>query len=194
MSFFLGAAQPCVDEEYVESPANGVYYPLEKARIRSTCPIDDNINKAYDTRYKAIGLNISEYDMQMGSGVLAKLHDLPLYNKYVRFEYQSKSSVSFDFMMRSLIPWKLSCEHDGKTRAEVLSRLSVAGPKDNSSIEIILMEAIGFLVAPFITFCIYLCVKSSNAAATTFVFLFTIQVMVLLFMSVYVLQSAEQSA
>lgn len=123
MSFVLSSAQPCIEEEYVESADNGVYYPLEKLRFHSSCPFDENTNQAYDTRYTQSGFSINEYDLQMGSGVLNKLHDLPLYRQYVRNEQQSKSTVMYNFYQRGLIPWKLSCEHDNKTRADVVDKL-----------------------------------------------------------------------
>lgn len=107
----------------------------------------------------------------MGSGVLNKLHDLPLYRQYVRNEQQSKSAVIYNFYQRGLIPWKLSCEHDNKTRADVVEKLSAAGPESNHAIQYILWEAIAFLCAPIFTLCIFQCVKSNRSS---FVFLFTI--------------------
>lgn len=63
MSFVLSSGQPCIEEEYVESADNGVYYPLEKLRFHSTCPFDENTNQAYDTRYTQSGFSINEYDL-----------------------------------------------------------------------------------------------------------------------------------
>lgn len=154
--------------------------------MQKSCPIDENIKLQYDTRFTSAGFSVSEYETQMNSGVLAKLHDLPLYNQYVRNEYSAKTNVKYNFMTRSLIPWKLSCDQAaGTSRIEVIYGLQNSGPRQNESVQMIFAEGICFLVAPIVTYLVFLCMKSSKAAKTSFVFLFTIEVMLLLFVSVF---------
>jgi hypothetical protein len=46
----------------------------------------------------------------MENGVSKKLHELPMYTAYVKNEQSVKDDIKYKFMMRELIPWKLTCD------------------------------------------------------------------------------------
>jgi len=81
MQTFVGY-KPCIEQYSIESDPNAVFYPLENEQ-KWICAIDKTTQKVYDTRYKPIGLEMSEYDVQVESGVLTTLNNLPLYQQYV---------------------------------------------------------------------------------------------------------------
>ena len=109
MQTSLGWGKPCVYRGYKQTPTNYPYYPLENARRDKefSCKWDSNIDQQYDSRYEPAGFTISMYELQMNSGVLKKLHELPLFNMYVKDEFSAKMNIKYDFMTRSRIPWKL---------------------------------------------------------------------------------------
>ena len=84
--------EPCVseyseggffaDSNYGSTPKEAVFYPLERQQA-SECPVDVGSNKTIDTRYKHVNYNVSEYDVQLQSGVLALLRNLPMYTTYL---------------------------------------------------------------------------------------------------------------
>jgi hypothetical protein len=81
MSTFLGY-KPCLEEMTHSSDPNAVFYPLEREQ-HSNCAADETTKTTYDTRYKPLGYEVSEYQVQLDSGVLSRLNSLPLFQQYV---------------------------------------------------------------------------------------------------------------
>ena len=86
MHYFLGD-KPCLDNLFVEDPRSAAYYPLERSRPsnsdRKQCPTEANSKEVYDPRFTKLDATISEYQLEMTSGVEDKLSELPLYKRYV---------------------------------------------------------------------------------------------------------------
>ena len=76
-----------MDNLFVEDPRSASYYPLERSRPgnpdRQQCPVEANSKEAYDPRYVKLDATISEYQLEITSGVEDKLSQLPLYKRYV---------------------------------------------------------------------------------------------------------------
>ena len=55
---------------------------LENDRRRKDCSTIEQYGEKYDTRYRDLGLTISEYEVQKESKVLKKLEELPNFTLY----------------------------------------------------------------------------------------------------------------
>jgi uncharacterized membrane protein len=75
------------------------------------------------------------------------LSNLPMYSRYMSNDkILKKKSDYFGFYVRSMAPWNLTCEAQGKTRSTVLEQLK-SGTKKNSSIIWMLVELSVIIVA-----------------------------------------------
>ena len=66
--------RPCANSKKDPNSPESIYYPLERDR-NDGCTKDSNSGKYYDERYTSIGLSISEYQVQLESGVISKLEE-----------------------------------------------------------------------------------------------------------------------
>ena len=108
LTSFKVEQQPCLDNNNVSRSPNSIYYPLEKDRLQQECEIIEQFDEAFDTRYIKAGLEVSEHDTQVDSGVLATLETLPLSTMYLTESI--KEDVLYDFWSRPTIAWRLECE------------------------------------------------------------------------------------
>ena len=82
-------------------------------------PISDEL---HDTRFTSIA-STTAYDLQLGSGVIEALSELPGYD--VEASKTALQAQTLQLWTRSTTPWSIACEHN-HPRAEVLSLLRQA--------------------------------------------------------------------
>jgi len=87
-----------------------------------------------------------------------------MYNRYMpQDKLMKKKNLFYNFYVRALIPWNLSCEAQGKTRNSVLEGLANGVAKKNTSVICLLVELFGVLAASIVGPSILMCaVKRSN--------------------------------
>lgn len=56
-------SKPCLDPNDVSSLGKTQFYPLERDRNQHACSVIKQYGKATDSRYKDLGLSISEYEV-----------------------------------------------------------------------------------------------------------------------------------
>ena len=71
MATFVGYKK-CLDQDGEATDPKSVFYPLEIQQAQ-TCT-------KFDTRFNDVGFEISEYQVQLESGVFKRLKDKRLYN------------------------------------------------------------------------------------------------------------------
>ena len=71
-------------------------------------------------RYSEAGFSISEYDLQLASGVLQLL--VRTANPPSIFEIETKQNIMYQFWTRPTINWELSCEEE-KPKSEVIEMI-----------------------------------------------------------------------
>ena len=112
----------CVRPDQSQTSA-GVSYELELDRNSAkTCtesPISDEL---YDARFTSIA-STTAYDLQLGSGVVEALAELPGYD--LDSSKTLLQAQTLQLWTRSTTPWSIACEHN-HPRAEVLSLLKQA--------------------------------------------------------------------
>ena len=122
----LAESTPC----YIpfETQRNGIsdaeFLETEIDRTINDCT--DVYGYKFDDRYSKIGdYQISEYDLQEGSGVIDLIEDLPntdnVYGRKV--DLKSREDVMFNLYTRPTIPFKLECE-SSSSRKELASAIS----------------------------------------------------------------------
>ena len=111
----MAFSEPCmVPSEVVELPA---FYPTEIDRNRLTC--SEIHGRREDSRYEKAGdFQVSEYDLQLDSGVLEIIKAQPMADNYVG-DYEKKKEELLSFWTRPTIQWSLTCE-GGDRRQQVL--------------------------------------------------------------------------
>ncbi len=83
------------------------------------------MSETFDDRFIDTGIQISEYDLQKESGVLAVIQELPMGKEYLESVLDEKQSNIYKLWIRPTIPWKLECEGIAATRADIMQILSV---------------------------------------------------------------------
>ena len=103
--------KPCINSNQI-SDTEGSLYKLESAFYDLTlhCTFNEQYNRNHDSRYKRVGWNISEYQMQSRSGVLDSIRQMPMYEHYVPDPDQSKQQKIYSLWKRSTLSWKFECE------------------------------------------------------------------------------------
>ena len=86
-----------------------------------------------------------------------------------------------------MTPWKLECETQGNQMLDFVSALLEQKPKENLAIKRVKIYASIFLVAPAASMLAFIVLKPTMKSG--FVFVGTVQVMLLMFLSIYCLQS-----
>lgn len=94
-------------------------YPLEISET-ATCPEEHNTLAKYDTRYTvASAIATTELKLQSQSGVLKTLENMVEYKHMFPDYLKNKNSTFYFAKTRSIVPWKLECEHE-ITRAKLV--------------------------------------------------------------------------
>ena len=163
LTSFNVEAKPCLDHNDISKAANADFYPLEHDRDND-CREISQFSERYDSRYTDLSIQISEYDVQEASGVLATLRSLPNFSLHVTEE--SKKNTLYGFWSRATIPWSLECEANNSRDSIVSAAKSEVGKESPDPTLIILLivlaYGIGFIVTLIVTSC-YLCGKCQKS-------------------------------
>lgn len=88
LSAFRVEVRPCSKQNEVSRSSYSVFYPLENKL--PNCTADVITGHMHDDRFTSVGLSTTELEVQENSGVLAKLREQPLFEKYVANVEQAK--------------------------------------------------------------------------------------------------------
>lgn len=103
----VDASTPCFNPEIISM---GSLYPLEMDNEMSTCEFDLLLQTDVDNRFTDTGGQVSEYDVQNDSGVLAMLNELHLIEDYA--PESMKRETEYKLWTRPTISWKIECDTD----------------------------------------------------------------------------------
>ena len=110
----------------------------------SDCQTIKQFNQAYDPRYTELSLKISEYDVQMDSGVWDTLRALPLSTKYI--DSTAKQNTLYSFWTRPSISWKLECDMQYSRSSIIRSALNEKNKPSLHEGAVMACQIISFLI------------------------------------------------
>lgn len=155
LTSFKVEKKPCLDPTEVSTDTQQRYYPLENDRRRKDCSTIEQYSEKYDTRYRDLGLTISEYEVQKESKVLKKLEELPNFTLYST--ELAKQGVNYKFWSRPTISWKLNCD-DQHSRMSVMKAADTESEKADLHVgTIIALTATSFSIGALVSFIFMVC-------------------------------------
>ena len=114
--------KPCASPFEISKNPHKRFFELEIGK-ESTCSALTGTHTVYDERYRDVGFQVTEWDVQNLSGVWDELQSFQWVRNDADEYIEIKKTLNYRFWIKELTPWKLSCDANEKTRTAMFNLL-----------------------------------------------------------------------